>query len=98
MHSEATSESARAVDTLDIVAMNARSEIALGQWDDGCTALAWRIGEGANADVGSGPRQILAQNWDWRESVGKNLAMASIEREGKPKIWMVIEVSLRSKH
>ena len=38
-------------------------------------------------------RQILAQNWDWREAVGKNLAMVSIAQEGKPKIWMVVEAS-----
>ena len=40
----------------------------------------------------AGRRQILAQNWDWTESVGENLAMVSISRPGKPKIWMVIEV------
>ena len=85
---EAWKDEGRTVDILDIVAMNARSEIALGQWDDGCTAIAWRFPENASG----GPKQILAQNWDWREAVGKNLAMASIAREGKPKIWMVIEV------
>lgn len=76
------------VDILDIVALNARSEIALGQWDDGCTALGWRIrGPGVH-------KQILAQNWDWREGVGKNLALASISAPGKPQIWMVIEVCM----
>lgn len=92
------------VDVLDIIALNARSEIALGQWDDGCTSLAWRIRDAPSttSSPGSGPepgsagyaraKQILAQNWDWRESVGKNLAMVSIAGEGKPKIWMVIEV------
>lgn len=72
----------------DIVALNARSEIALGTLDDGCTSLAWTL-NGSN-----GRRQILAQNWDWTESVGKNLAMASITQLGKPKIWMVIEVRI----
>ena len=74
------------VDVLDIIALNARSEIALGQWDDGCTSLAWRI------RAPGSERQVLGQNWDWRETVGKNLAMVSIEQEGKPKIWMVTEV------
>ena len=78
--------SADPVDVLDIIALNARSEIALGQWDDGCTSLAWHIRTSGTE------KQILGQNWDWRESVGKNLAMVSIERAGKPKIWMVTEV------
>lgn len=72
------------VGLLDIVALNARSEIALGKWDDGCTALAWKLGASG--------RQVLAQNWDWRVSVGDNLALMSIRRIGKPTIWMVTEV------
>lgn len=77
------------VTLLDIVALNARSEIALannkGGLDDGCTSLAWTL---------SGGRQVLAQNWDWTEDVGQNLALVSIEQPGtgKPKIWMVAEV------
>ncbi|KAM5537938.1 hypothetical protein V8D89_008414 [Ganoderma adspersum] len=79
------------VDVLDIVALNARSEIALGQWDDGCTSLAWRI------RAPGSERQVLGQNWDWRETVGKNLAMVSIEQEGKPRIWMVTEPGIVGK-
>ncbi|THG99251.1 hypothetical protein EW026_g3070 [Hermanssonia centrifuga] len=75
------------VDIIDIVALNARSEIALGQWDDGCTSLAWHIGD----------KQILAQNWDWRVSVGKNLAIAFIHQAGKPDITMVIEPGIVGK-
>ncbi|KAI8971023.1 AAT-domain-containing protein [Trametes punicea] len=79
------------VDLLDIIALNARSEIALGQWDDGCTSLAWRIrAPGCH-------KQILAQNWDWREAVGRNLAIASISSPGKPQIWMVIEPGIVGK-
>ncbi|KAI1781751.1 AAT-domain-containing protein [Ganoderma leucocontextum] len=72
----------RTVDVLDIIALNARSR--WGQWDDGCTSLAWRIHI-------SSERVVLGQNWDWREGVGKNLAMVSIEQEGKSKIWTVPE-------
>ncbi|KAI0941507.1 hypothetical protein AcW1_003382 [Taiwanofungus camphoratus] len=79
----------RDVGLLDIVALNSRSEIALGQWDDGCTSLAWRLG--------SSGKQILAQNWDWRTSVGKNLAMVSIQQSGKPAIWMVVEPGIVGK-
>ncbi|PIL33686.1 hypothetical protein GSI_04310 [Ganoderma sinense ZZ0214-1] len=81
----------KTVDVLDIIALNARSEIALGQWDDGCTSLAWRI------RAPGSERQVLGQNWDWRETVGKNLAMVSIEQEGKPKIWMVTEPGIVGK-
>lgn len=77
------------VDILDIIALNARSEIALGQWDDGCTSLAWTLDQGSNQPA----KQILAQNWDWRSSVGENLAMVAIHQPGKPDIWMVTEVS-----
>ena len=90
------------VTLLDIVALNARSEIALadgssraGRTDgsaaevsDGCTSLAWALPDG---------RQVLAQNWDWTDAVGKNLVFVSIEQPGKPKIWMVTEVSTKFK-
>ncbi|GBE80816.1 AAT-domain-containing protein [Sparassis latifolia] len=77
------------VGLLDIVALNSRSEIALGLWDDGCTSLAWNM-------RGSG-KQLLAQNWDWRTSVGENLALAHITQVGKPSIWMVIEPGIVGK-
>ncbi|KZT72349.1 putative acyl-CoA:6-aminopenicillanic-acid-acyltransferase [Daedalea quercina L-15889] len=74
---------------LDIIALNARSEIALGKWDDGCTALAWKLGPSG--------KQMLAQNWDWRVSVGENLALMSIRRIGKPTIWVVTEPGIVGK-
>ncbi|KAF9819527.1 hypothetical protein IEO21_01991 [Rhodonia placenta] len=80
------------VGLLDIVALNCRSEIALGQWDDGCTALGWRLPTGNNSQ-----KQILAQNWDWRTTVGPNLAMVSIRQQGKPTIWMVTEPGIVGK-
>jgi len=79
---------------LDIVALNARSEIALGLLDDGCTSLGWTF---ESCDTPGSRRQILAQNWDWTETVGKNLALALIEQSGKPKIWMVIEPGIVGK-
>ena len=74
------------VQLLDIVALNSRSEIALGLLNDGCTSLAWTF------KSESPHKQVLAQNWDWTEDVGKNLALVSIEQKGKPKIWMMTEV------
>jgi isopenicillin-N N-acyltransferase-like protein len=39
----------------DILALNVRTEIAFGAFNDGCTAISWK----------SGDKSILAQNWDW---------------------------------
>lgn len=42
------------VELLDIIALNVRTEIAFGQFSDGCTALSWK-----------GEKQtLLGQNWD----------------------------------
>ena len=72
------------LDVLDIIALNCRSEIALGRFSDGCTALSWKKSEAT---------RVLAQNWDWTQTVKKNLAMVSIQQVGKPTIYMVTEVS-----
>lgn len=42
------------VKLLDIVALNVRTEINFGMFDDGCTSLAWHTDEHA----------YLGQNWD----------------------------------
>jgi isopenicillin-N N-acyltransferase-like protein len=39
----------------EILALNVRTEIAFGAFNDGCTALSWK----------SPTSSILAQNWDW---------------------------------
>lgn len=39
----------------DILALNVRTEVAFGNFIDGCTAFSWK---GARSS-------ILAQNWDW---------------------------------
>ena len=75
------------VDLLDIVALNCRSEIALGLFSDGCTSMGWKK---------EGGEVLLAQNWDWTRRVKENLVMMSIEQMGKPKIWMVTEVRSES--
>lgn len=76
------------VDILDVVALNCRSEIALGRFSDGCTSLSWK--KGAEATV-------LAQNWDWTVDVKKNLAMMSIEQKAKPTIYMITEAGIVGK-
>lgn len=42
------------VDVDSILAINVRTEIAYGMFNDGCTALSWKDGE----------KSFLAQNWD----------------------------------
>ncbi|KAJ5104130.1 hypothetical protein N7532_004659 [Penicillium argentinense] len=76
------------LDILDIVALNCRSEIALGKFSDGCTTLSWKK---------SDETRILSQNWDWTATVKKNLAMVSIEQAGKPTIYMVAEAGIVGK-
>lgn len=78
------------LDLLDIVALNCRSEIALGLFSDGCTSLGWKVG----GDGEEGGEVWLTQNWDWTRRVKGNLVFMSIEQVGKPKIWMVTEVRL----
>ncbi|TQB75213.1 hypothetical protein MPDQ_003466 [Monascus purpureus] len=78
------------LDVLDIVALNSRSETALGLFSDGCTSFSWK-----NDDDGHG--RVLAQNWDWVGTIKENLAMISIEQEGKPKIYMVTEAGIVGK-
>jgi isopenicillin-N N-acyltransferase-like protein len=73
------------LEILDIVALNCRSEIALGHFSDGCTSLGWKFGPGDGV--------LLAQNWDWTARVKENLVLMSIDQPGKPKIHMVTEVS-----
>ncbi|KAJ5174414.1 uncharacterized protein N7482_000291 [Penicillium canariense] len=76
------------LDVLDIVALNCRSEIALGKFSDGCTTLCWKKSDNA---------RVLSQNWDWTARVKKNLAMVSIEQPGKPTIYMITEAGIVGK-
>lgn len=73
------------LNALDVIALNCRSEIALGKFSDGCTSLCWKKTQGT---------RVLSQNWDWTMTVKKNLAMVSIDQVGKPTLYMVTEVSI----
>ncbi|KIJ42351.1 hypothetical protein M422DRAFT_68013 [Sphaerobolus stellatus SS14] len=77
------------IGVLDIIALNCRSEIALGKWSDGCTAVGMKLG--------NPPKEFLAQNWDWNKEMKENIAVVSIESLGKPKIWMVTEAGIIGK-
>ncbi|KAF2203499.1 putative acyl-CoA:6-aminopenicillanic-acid-acyltransferase [Delitschia confertaspora ATCC 74209] len=75
------------VDLLDIVALNVRTEIAFGQFSDGCTSLAWHTGE----------RAFLGQNWDWMEDQKQNLIVTKIIQDSKPTICQITEAGIIGK-
>ena len=72
------------VDALDVLALNIRSEIAFGLFDeksrrpmaiDGCTALGWKVPSGST---------FLAQNWDWKSKQKPNLIVLRVNPKGVP--------------
>lgn len=76
------------LDFEDILALNARSEIALAgtqetAFADGCTAI------GVFPPVSSDT--IIGQNWDWKARQKESLLLLEIEQANKPAITMVTE-------
>jgi isopenicillin-N N-acyltransferase-like protein len=70
----------------EILALNARSEIALSaRMVDGCTAFAAFGTATTNGEV------LLCQNWDWRASQREAFVVLEIEREDGPSITMLTE-------
>ena len=72
----------------DILALNTRTEIALGSYkknvfSDGCTAFATMPPIGGDT--------IIAQNWDWKGSQIDSLLLLEIHIKGKPIVTMVTE-------
>lgn len=79
---------------LDIVLLNARSEIALTagaaaqkHMVDGCSTFAQKF----NGEV------WVSQNWDWNSNQRDNLVHLFIEPEGKPKCHVMTEAGLVGK-
>lgn len=82
------------VDFVDILALNARSEIALTgieqtSFADGCTSI------GTASPLTSDT--IIGQNWDWKEDQKENLFILKIERNDKPNIMMITEAGIIGK-
>ncbi|KAK2825727.1 hypothetical protein FQN49_007423 [Arthroderma sp. PD_2] len=77
------------VDVKSVLALNVRTEIAYGLFDDGCTAFAWK---------GAG-ESFLAQNWDWDEEQAPNLISLHITLSDptKPSIHMITEAGIIGK-
>src|SRR5699024_3028154 len=76
------------VDFEDILALNTRTEIALGNYgkktfSDGCTATATMPPVGTD--------MIISQNWDWKGTQTKSLLLLEVHIKGKPTITMVTE-------
>ncbi|WP_245804703.1 C45 family autoproteolytic acyltransferase/hydolase [Halobacillus hunanensis] len=72
----------------DILALNARSEIALANYkgasfSDGCTAIA------VTAPLIT--ETIIGQNWDWKPDQKQSLLLLEIHNQSKPVITMVTE-------
>jgi isopenicillin-N N-acyltransferase-like protein len=76
----------------EILALNARSEIALSaRIVDGCTAFA-AFGHATLAGT-----TVLAQNWDWRASQREAFVTLLISRPGKPELTMLTEAGIIGK-
>ncbi|MEN1968749.1 C45 family peptidase [Lentibacillus sp. N15] len=76
------------VEFADILALNARSEIALTGYkgkafSDGCTAMA--VMNPIISDT------IIGQNWDWKASQKRSLLLLDIQSKANPAITMVTE-------
>lgn len=79
-------------DTLDIVALNVRTEIAFGllsenHRSDGCTTVSW-------ASCG---QHFLGQNWDWMEEQKQNLLLLTIVSDDTTTKKMVTEAGILGK-
>ncbi|MCJ1421770.1 hypothetical protein MMC32_008137 [Xylographa parallela] len=56
-------------------------------FDDGCTALSWKVDNVS----------ILAQNWDWQMEQAENLIRLQIRQQPKPNIDMITEAGIIGK-
>lgn len=73
----------------DILALNARSEIALITSPDGCTSFALTKPKTTNT--------WLAQNWDWKDAQNDSLIHLEIEQRNLPSLQMVTEAGIIGK-
>ncbi|RFU27348.1 hypothetical protein B7463_g9006, partial [Scytalidium lignicola] len=71
----------------DVLAVNVRTEISFGAFNDGCTSLSWT----------SDSASILAQNWDWEYAQQANLVHLNIHQSEKPSIEMITEAGIIGK-
>jgi isopenicillin-N N-acyltransferase-like protein len=77
----------------EILALNARSEIALSSrmLMDGCTAFA------AYGSATPSGETVLCQNWDWRATQREALVAMEVVRPGRPVVTMLTEAGIIGK-
>ncbi|GGC76379.1 acyl-CoA--6-aminopenicillanic acid acyl-transferase [Thalassobacillus devorans] len=73
----------------DVLVLNARSEIALINSMDGCTAFALTQPKTT--------KTWLAQNWDWKGEQTDSIVQLDIEQEALPSIQMITEAGIIGK-
>ncbi|CCH44556.1 Acyl-coenzyme A:6-aminopenicillanic-acid-acyltransferase 40 kDa form [Wickerhamomyces ciferrii] len=78
------------LETLDILALNTRSEITLVKISDGCTALAQRNKSTGEVWVG--------QNWDWIPEIDEATFFLEVEQPDKPSILILAEAGIIGKY
>lgn len=74
---------------LDIVCLNARSEIILHP--DGCTSIVFL------SSVNSKKNTLLGQNWDWGNKFKDGVILLDIDQSPKPRILMATEAGIVGK-
>ncbi|PLT35427.1 C45 family peptidase [Bacillus sp. V5-8f] len=74
---------------LDIVALNARSEIIINT--DGCTSLA------ALPIATKHQHTLLGQNWDWIDDIKPGVIILEIDQDPRPTILMATEAGIVGK-
>lgn len=82
------------VDFEDILALNAKSELAstgkiVTSFAEGCTSI------GTSTPLTSDT--IIGQNWDWKEEQKRNLLLLKIVQKEKPNILMITEAGIIGK-
>lgn len=77
------------VDFLDILALNARTEIMMSS--DGCTSIA------AARHATSHAQTLIGQNWDWNVKIKPGMAIVELDQQDKPNILMVTEAGIIGK-
>ncbi|MDO6448590.1 C45 family peptidase [Oceanobacillus profundus] len=78
-----------AVQFEDILALNARSEIALSNAPDGCTSFALTKPKTS--------KTWLAQNWDWKGAQIDSLVHLEIQQDTLPTVQMITEAGIIGK-
>lgn len=78
----------------DILALNCRTEIAMGLMNDGCTAFSYSQDKEHSSSF---PSTILAQNWDWDQRQQDSVVFLTVARPGSSTITTMTEGGILAK-